>query len=187
VISEKLSAEPQILRPFSDAVFQDLLAHVTEIRRIFDWPGVKYHDAHLPDKHKFNRWFWNNLPLIQHLHNSAALVELASVLFGAPVIPSYAFLSMYGPDGTCPVHTDVPQCRFTIDLLISGAEDWPIYIDEIPYLLAPGEAVCYSGSAQPHYRKPMNQTARSKQANLVFFHWVPAGWAGELDPRKEQQ
>lgn len=173
--------EPRIVQPFTQSVFTDLQNHVIEVRRLFDWPGRPYHDAAEPLEDRFNRWYLHNVPLIKNLHQGGALQRLACEVFGESVQPSYSFLSMYGPDGVCPVHIDRPQCRFTIDLLVSGGEDWPIYIDGRPYVLTPGEAVCYSGSAQPHFRKPMNTDGRAKFANLIFFHWVPIGWTEGLD------
>ncbi len=116
--------EPVIIRPFSEEVFQDLANHVKEVRRIFDIPGNPYFDAN--ENVKFNRWAYHNLPLLKKLHNSRALLNLASDTFGQDVKPSYVFLSMYGPDGVCPLHQDRPQCQFTMDLLIHGAEEWPI-------------------------------------------------------------
>jgi hypothetical protein len=173
--------EPTVVRPFTDAVFQDMQRHVTEIRRLFDRPGNKYHDTAESAENRFNRWYCHNLPLIKGRHQSDELRALACEVFHQPVKPSYSFVAMYGPDGVCPVHRDRPQCQFTIDLLLSGGEEWPIYIDDRPYILLPGEAVCYSGSGQTHFRKPMNKEGRAKFANLAFFHWVPATWAGKLD------
>jgi hypothetical protein len=173
--------EPKIIRPFSDEVFQDLANHVKEIRRIFDMPGSPYHDKDAPDADKFNRWYWHNLPLLKKLHNSRALMNLACDTFGVDLKPSYVFLSMYGPEGVCPLHQDRPQCQYTMDLLIHGGEEWPIYVDEKPYISVPGEALCYSGTGQPHYRKPMKEDSKAVMANLAFFHFVPSDWDGKLE------
>jgi hypothetical protein len=174
---------PQIIRPLSESIFLDLVAHVREIRRVFDWPGNPYHDASRSPQSRFNRWYWHNLPVIRQLHVSDGLNSLVEDIFGRRLKPSYSFLSMYGPDGVCPPHTDVPQCQFTMDLLISGAEGWPLYINGKPYVLSGGDAICYLGTSQIHYRAPMHETPGSTHANLAFFHWVPATWSGELDPR----
>jgi hypothetical protein len=173
--------EPRIVKPFSDAVFKEVQEHVHQIRKCFDWPGLPYHDLNEGVETKFNRWFWHNLPVLRSIHQSVPLRIYASELFGMALKPSYCFLSMYGPEGVCPPHTDRPQCQFTIDLLVRGGEEWPIYVEEKPYILQPGEALCYSGTGQKHYRKPMKEDSRATYANLAFFHWVPEEWMGALD------
>lgn len=172
--------EPKIIRPFSDEVFADISRHVKEIRRIFDVPGNPYHDAGTPAADLFNRWFWHNLPVLRKLHNSRDLVNKVSDLFGRDLKPSYVFLSMYGPEGVCPVHVDRPQCQYTVDLLVHGGEEWPIYVNGKPYISQPGDALCYSGTGQVHFRKPMKDDSKAVMADLAFFHFVPAEWQGEL-------
>jgi hypothetical protein len=169
---------PKIVRPFSSSTFQDLVKHITEIRRIFE--GTPWHDVNEPEENRFNRYWWHNLPLLVKLHNSEELIALASEVFGEPVKPSYVFLSMYGPDGVCPRHTDRPQCKYTIDLQISSDGAWPIYVDEKPYILKDGEALAYSGTDQPHFRNAMQREPGTTFVNLAFFHFVPVGFTGEL-------
>lgn len=174
--------EPKIVRPFDDAIFLDIQKHVTQVRRCFDWPGIPYHDAEHPDADKFHRWYWHNLPLLRALHHSPAFLNFASETFGRPVKPSYAFLSMYGPQGVCPLHQDRPQCQFTIDLQVNADGSWPIYIEDVPYILKPGEALCYSGTGQKHFRKPMKEDAKDcTYMDLAFFHFVPSEWQGKVD------
>lgn len=173
---------PKIVRPFEPAIFLDIQAHVKEIRRAFDWPGISLHDAELAkdDCSKMNRWFWHNLPLLRSLHNSRELIDKACEIFSREVKPSYVFLSMYGPEGVVPAHTDRPQCQFTIDLQIASDGSWPIYVEEKPYVLKDGEALCYSGTGQLHYRKPMPEDSNATWMNLAFFHFVPTEWQGDL-------
>lgn len=173
--------EPKIIKPFDEATFADLKAHITQLRRAFDWPGIPLHDKDANPQDKMNRWFWHNLPLLRFLHRSPEFVKLASGIFGQDVIPSYVFLSMYGPEGVVPLHTDRPQCQFTIDLQISSDDQWPIYVSEKPYLLEDGEALCYSGTGQPHFRKSMKEDSKATWMNLAFFHFVPNSWQGSLD------
>ena len=173
--------EPKIIKPFSNASFQLIQDHVYHVRKCFDWPGVPYHDCDAPEASKFNRWCWHNLPVLKVIHQGLGMRLLANETFKQELKPSYCFLSMYGPEGICPPHTDRPQCQFTIDLLVSGGEEWPIYVEDKPYVLRPGEALCYSGTGQKHYRKPMKEDSKATFANLAFFHWVPEEWMGVLD------
>jgi hypothetical protein len=179
--------EPKIVKPFDDKTFLEIQTHVREVRKCFDWPGIPYHDADQANEQKFNRWYWHNLPMLRALHNSAAFIALASETFGRPLKPSYCFLSIYGADGICPLHQDRPQCQFTIDLQVNADGEWPIYVrptegeDPKSYTLKPGEALCYSGTGQPHFRKAMKEDgAGCTYMDLAFFHFVPVEWQGEL-------
>jgi len=177
----KKSVKPVILRPFDDKTFAAIQEHVKHIRMAFDAPGAIYHDVDAPENNKFNRFCWHNLPKLVELHHSPKLITLASETFGVNVKPSYAFLSMYGPDGVCPKHTDRPQCQFTIDLVLNQDAEWPIYVDGVAYSLKEGEALCYSGTGQEHYRNPMNQDSKATYIDLAFFHWVPTNWIGRKE------
>jgi hypothetical protein len=193
--------ETKIIRPFNDAQFTDIKKHVTEVRRLFDWPGIPYHDVCEGVEAKFNRWYWHNLPLLRSLHNDPDFIRLACETFGTKVQPSYVFLSMYGPDGVCPPHTDRPQCLYTIDLAVNQDGTWPIYIGENqgttledckPFILQEGEAIAYSGVNNRHYRKSMNvdsekilpgkekTVVRATYTDLVFFHFADIRWQGEV-------
>jgi hypothetical protein len=163
---------PTIIRPFSDGVFSDLAGHVREVRRIFE--GTPWHDVGAPDKDRFNRYWFHNLPLLVKLHKELKVDEI----FGEPVKPSYVFLSMYGDEGICPLHTDRPQCKYTADLCIDQKEVWPIMVSDEEYLLQPGEALCYSGTDHPHYR---NRIQPGNFCNLAFFHFVPVAFEGRLE------
>jgi hypothetical protein len=172
--------KPQVVRPFTDAVFADIQSHVRELRRLFDWPGIPYHDADHHEDNKFNRWYMHNAPVLRHLHINPEFVAFASKLAKQPLQASYCFLSMYGPEGICPKHTDRPQCQFTIDLCVNQDSPWPIYVEEKSYLLKPGQALFYSGTGQEHYRKSMSEDSKATYCDLVFFHFAPATWQGKL-------
>lgn len=87
-----------------------------------------------------------------------------------------------------------------MDLQINSDGDWPIYVDDKEYILKDGQALCYSGSNQEHYRLPMvcshkiiqHPTYSGEVLNveiinqismmdLGFFHFVPADWQGKVD------
>lgn len=171
--------QPQIIRPLERAAFEDLQRHIREIRRAFE--GTPYHDSAEPMR--FNRWYWHNLPLLKKLH--AELAGKASEVFGEKVKPSYVFLSMYGDQGICPGHIDRPQCKYTIDLCVSQGKPWEIFVgDDVndkqgkPYVLNEGDALCYSGTDQWHYR---NRIESGNWINLAFFHFVPENFSEGLN------
>lgn len=111
--------QPTTLRGFfSDATFEFLRESVVDvgrnIRQNYDSTFVR------TSVHNFK-------PLVR-LHHQ--LGDIASELYGQPLKPSYVFMSNYLPGGTCPVHSDRPQCEFTIDVLVASesAKPWPLVI-----------------------------------------------------------
>jgi hypothetical protein len=174
--------EPIIFKPFDVLEFHDIKTHTKEIRRAFDYPGIPYHDAEEENETcKFNRWQWHNLPVLVDYHHEPSFIQKVSEMVGEPVKPSYVFLSMYGPHGVCPLHTDRPQCQFTVDLSIESDGIWPIYINDKKISICDGEAVLYSGTNDPHYRKPMREDSPATYCTLAFFHFVPTTWMGRLE------
>jgi hypothetical protein len=168
---------PTIIKEvFPGEVFDDLQMHIREVRRAFE--GTPFHDRHHDVDNKFNRWYWHNLPLLRRLHYSSHLQRIAETIFPEPVKPSYVFLSLYGEGGICPLHTDRPQCKYTIDLCVSQRNPWPIFVSDQPYLLNPNEALAYSGTDHPHYRNTIDP---GNYCNLAFFHYVPVDFQGTID------
>ena len=164
-----------------DLMFQGLKRHIAEVRRCFDYPGIPYHDANVEDESKrFNRYCWHNLPVLTEIHHSEWLKDKLSDCISIELKPSYSFLSLYGPEGVCPLHTDRPQCQVTIDLCVDLDDLWPIYVNDNEYNLKPGEALIYSGTHHPHYRKPMRESTLATFCNMAFFHFVPLNYMGPL-------
>jgi len=175
---------PTIISPlFAEKFFISLKESAEKARKAFE--GSAYHEEGRPPESTFNRWQVHNPTFLQSLHHSRLITDMAERVFPEPVKPSYCFLSIYGPEGICPGHTDRPQCVYTIDLCVSQSRPWPIYVGEDaddkigkPYILKENEALCYSGTGQWHYRE------RVQEGNLVtmaFFHFVPAEYFGDLN------
>ena len=149
------------------------------------------------DTKTFYRKQFHNHPLLRALH--LQMEEEASAMFGEPLKASYSFLSMYlEGKGQCPLHVDRPQCYRTIDVCLNQKKPWAIYVnhemawdeskqEEIcatakEYLLGAGQALCYSGTDHPHFRKPMTETPGQEEnfVDLAFFHFVPKDFKGDL-------
>ena len=118
---------------------------------------------------------------------------------------SYSFLSRYHGNGVCAPHLDHPDSMFTFDYCIDQSEEWPIHFSRVvewptpgsaqaldlgsikqdnslaftPYRLKPGQALFFNGSSQWHYRDPITPGGF---CNLLFFHYIPAGCGGLVDP-----
>jgi len=128
------------------------------------------------DREIFFRKEKHNPDLFKALH--FLMNERASEIFPEKVKPSYAFVSMYEDERSiCPLHTDRPQCKYTIDLCIDQKIPWGIFINDEEYILNAGDAVCYSGTDHPHYR---NVIEKDNFCDLAFFHFVPTKFEGDL-------
>lgn len=126
------------------------------------------------DDDNFYRIGIHSAPFLVEIHPQ--LTEVASSIFGEPVKPSYVWLSLYNENGVCPFHTDRPQCKYTIDYCIDQDEEWPIWVDDKAYILLPNDALCFSGTDSPHFRKKIT----GKYCWLAFFHFVPESFDGRL-------
>jgi hypothetical protein len=159
---------PVILRPLSEDYLAFLRRHVAKLKEPL--LGKPCHDQ------VYGRFAYHNPSALVWLHDT--LVPLAAEIFGEKVKSSYAFLSMYTDKGVCPRHTDRPQCKYTIDLCISQGSPWEIFVEGEAYCLQEGEALCFSGTDQEHWRDPIGG---GNFCDLAFFHFVPLGFKGSLE------
>jgi hypothetical protein len=129
------------------------------------------------DDFMFYRYYLHNPSFLKVMHKK--LLPLAQEKFNTELKMSYSFLSMYIKGiGICPLHTDRPQCRYSIDLCLDQISPWPIFINDVEYLLQPNEALLYSGVEHPHYR---NKIQPDNYVSLAFFHFVDADFEGDLN------
>jgi len=130
------------------------------------------------------------------------ITDKVSRLTGEAVEPHYNFLSLYRDMGSCEVHMDAPEAKWTVDVCLEQSNEWPIYISQIvPWpetltnnesdwreqikgdpknhfeenILQPGENVLFSGSSQWHYRDPIPGEGKHDFCHLIFFHFIPKG------------
>ena len=68
------------------------------------------------------------------------------------------------------------------------AGDWEQSIKQSPsasfqaHSMDPGQAILFSGSSQWHYRNAMPSPSRTSSCDFLFFHFIPLGTRGLLDP-----
>ena len=128
------------------------------------------------DPNLFHRYFLHNPSFLVKIHDQ--LVELAAQNFQTKLKKSYCFLSMYiKGEGICPLHTDRPQCKYSIDLCLDQIEPWGIFVNDQEYLLKPNQALLYSGTDHPHYR---NKIQPNNYVSLAFFHFVDLDFQDDL-------
>lgn len=134
------------------------------------------------------------------------MTDQVSEWAGEAVEPSYNFMSLYTQRGVCELHLDSPSAKWTLDICIDQSESWPIHFSKViawpeerPHLsddwraeicsdrdlmfesvvMAPGDAVLFSGSSQWHYREALPRGGGRNFCDLLFFHYIPKG-ASEL-------
>lgn len=188
-----------------DRIFDD--ATMAEIRRTIR--RLSPSDLELHEARRFGRFVVHDHPYFTALHQR--LVPLVSDVVSEAVEPAYNFLSLYGHRGVCPLHMDSPEAKWTLDVCIDESGRWPIHFSQVcswpdsapesppapdwqerikrsPSLrftecrLEPAQAVVFSGSSQWHYRDPIPQASGRTFAELLFFHFVPAGSAELVRP-----
>lgn len=149
----------------------------------------KYPDIHntYPEMTGINRTSINNLDLMRYYHE--ATPKLMRELVGEKVIPSYSFSSKYLKGSSLPAHIDNrPACTWNISLPLAASDNsklssWPLTIEtktgEHVVELEAGDAVCYGGTRDRHWRDVMPEEL--DWVFGVFFHYAPADYRGSLD------
>ena len=90
---------------------------------------------------------------------------------GVKCLPTYAYHRMYTYGGELEKHYDRPSCQISLTVnLGSDGTPWPIYVENIPYHLSPGDAVLYFGFDQLHWRDKFKGDWHSQ----LFLHYVDA-------------
>lgn len=190
------STEPIVIRGlFSGETLQQMQQYAEMLKQS---PQIWH------DKEIFQRRCVHNDVYLKKVHEQ--LLPVAIKTFSEILKPSYNYCSFYDEGkGVCPLHIDRPQCYRTIDICLNQKEPWPIYISPeyvtdkskhtdyfklppekadplkkgtVPYLLNPGDAVCYSGSKQIHWR---DHIQAGNFCDLAFFHFVPIDFKDSLD------
>tara|TARA_R100000908_G_C3734716_1_gene132990 strand:- start:637 stop:1194 length:558 start_codon:yes stop_codon:yes gene_type:complete len=88
---------------------------------------------------------------------------------GLSLLPTYSYWRFYTKYADLVVHKDRPSCEISITVNIaSDGTDWPIYINDKPVSLKPGEAVLYLGQKVSHYRKEFEGDFQAQ----CFLHYV---------------
>jgi hypothetical protein len=108
-------------------------------------------------------------PLFESLlHSKQQIVEK---LTGKKLLPTYSYWRMYTNHATLFKHTDRPACEISVTINIcSDGTPWPIYMNETPIDLTPGQAAIYLGEKIPHERKIFKGDYYAQ----CFIHYVDA-------------
>ncbi len=189
-------------RQVSQAIDPGLLANIRAVVGRIPKEQYEFHELKT-----FGRFVVHNLPEFTAIQ--AAMTELVGEWAEEKVEPSYNFLSLYTRMGVCDPHLDSPSAKWTLDICIDQSEPWPIHISKPvdwplnrpnltddwraalcndpelefrPVLMAPGDAVLFSGSSQWHYRDPLPRGGGKQFCDLLFFHYIPFGTSDLIVP-----
>lgn len=94
------------------------------------------------------------------------LMEQETVL---KLYPTYSFYRVYSFNSDLKKHKDRESCEISVTIMIgSDGTKWPIYMNDKPVELMPGDACIYMGREVNHYRKNFEGDWHSQ----VFLHYV---------------
>lgn len=120
-----------------------------------------------------------------------ALREVVERIVGSPIKSSYAYASLYCGGTDLPMHTDRPQCRYTLSLQIDhqplppdGRSPWPVQVDLDPgappldFFQTIGGGILFRGCEIPHGRPTLPPDQNSW---VLLLHYVDIDFDGSLD------
>jgi hypothetical protein len=97
---------------------------------------------------------------------------------GLTLFPTYSYYRIYRNGDKLDKHTDRESCEISATLCFNYSYDdkdvcWPIFMDNKPVNLKPGDMVIYKGCELLHWREPMSCKEDDWQVQ-GFFHFVDA-------------
>jgi hypothetical protein len=88
---------------------------------------------------------------------------------GLKLFPTYAFSRVYSYNADLKPHKDRPSCEVSVTAMWgSDGKPWPIYMEDTPIEMKPGDAVIYLGCELNHYRYNFKGDWHAQ----TFFHYV---------------
>jgi hypothetical protein len=140
----------------------------------------------LGDGQSPRRYVAYNEPVAKFFHHQIA--AMLSAVAGEPLKPSYVYFASYLSGAELKKHTDREQCEFSVTLCLDFSPEpeletpWPIRLDTpggtATVYQALGDALAYRGTRLPHDRDCLGD---GQTSTSIFFHYVPADFAGTLD------
>ena len=117
--------------------------------------------------------YYNNVSQVAIL--SEKVSEL-NTLLGRKVLPAYAYLRHYGPEGFLSKHKDRPSCEVSLSIHLCGDKEWAFGIEDkegnpVELLLQPGDAVLYDAPNATHWR----EVYTGESYVQTFHHYVLLG------------
>lgn len=159
--------------------------NVAALRRYYRH-AIRRGTIRLGDEQSSRRYAVHNESVARFFHHQIA--NAVSAIVGEQIKPSYVYFGSYLSDAELKKHTDREQCEFSVTLCLDFspepelATSWPIRLDTpagtVKVYQALGDGLVYRGTRVPHYR---NVLAEGNTSTSIFFHYVPADFAGPLE------
>jgi hypothetical protein len=140
----------------------------------------------LGDYQSSRRYVGHNESVARFFHHQIA--NAVGAIVGEAIKPSYVYMASYLAGAELKKHTDRAQCEFSVTLCLDFSPEpdletpWPIRLDTAEGMVAVyqalGDGLVYRGTKVPHYR---DMLAEGRTSTSIFFHYVPADFAGPLD------
>ena len=170
------------------AILQNVLPieHVQEMGRYFQALAAEGFLVRRNDNGSL-RFTTNDHPVARFWHEQ--LNERVSQLAERPTKPSYSFVSLYVAGGNLYWHTDIPQCEYTVALLLDyapldpeGRSSWALRMEGRDGTIHSlhqrvGEALIFKGRELSHGRDVLPEGHRSAS---LLFHFVHEDFEGAL-------
>jgi len=88
---------------------------------------------------------------------------------GLELFPTYSFWRLYTFGADLKNHKDRPSCEISVTIMVgSDGTPWPIYMEDQPVNLEPGDACIYRGCELNHRREEFQGDWHSQ----IFLHYV---------------
>jgi hypothetical protein len=97
---------------------------------------------------------------------------------GLKLLPTYSFFRVYRPGDELTPHTDRPSCEISATVCFNFFYNdpnysWPIFMDDKPIELHPGDMAIYRGCEVNHWREKLTASEGAWHVQ-GFFHYVDA-------------
>ncbi len=120
-----------------------------------------------------------------------ALLNTVGTIVDRPIKASRAYTSLYCGGTTLPKHIDLPQCEYTVSLLIDyrpwpadGRSPWPVQVFTVPdappveLFQSIGGGILFRGHRMPHARPALPP---ENACWVMLLHYVDSDYSGSLD------
>lgn len=159
--------------------------HIAALRRYYRYL-IRSGRIRLGDGQSPRRYVAYNEPVARFFHYQIAAT--LSAVAGEPLKPSYVYMASYLSGAELEKHTDRAQCEFSVTLCLDFSPEpeletpWPIQLEtpagKVAVYQALGDGLAYRGTRLPHFRSKLGE---GQTSTSIFFHYVPADFAGSLD------
>jgi hypothetical protein len=96
---------------------------------------------------------------------------------GFELYPTYSYYRVYRPGSILKPHIDRQSCEISVTLCFNYSYDsktyqWPLFIEETPVVLEPGDIAIYRGCELTHWRSEFKNSDENAWHVQGFFHYV---------------